>query len=115
MEIGSHTLPPIPHATTNEKLIVGRLVTDLLAAGAKLTVYDGEEETVVDSTDAKIIFEALCSTDGDVIYVSLPVDTQRRMVSLVWGNDTDVISDYSIALEPLLAGANALAEELSNG
>jgi hypothetical protein len=45
------TLPAIPHATTNEKLIVGQLVSDLLAGGCMLTVYDGEASTVTLSND----------------------------------------------------------------
>lgn len=106
--MSASTLPPIPHASTNEKLIVGKLVTDLLAAGHMLTVYDGGEDVVVLSNDADAIFKALSSTDRDVIRV-----TPRGWVLLVWGNDVDVISDYTMSLEPLLAGANALAEELS--
>lgn len=106
------SLPPIPHATTNEKLIVGKLVTDLLAAGCMLTVNDGEEDVVVHSNDAAVIFAALSSTDEDWLVVTMP-GQKPAWVRLIWGNDVDVISDYVIRLETLLAGANALAEELS--
>lgn len=109
------SLPPIPHASTNEKLIVGRLVIDLLAAGCMLTVNDGEENVVVHSNDPAAIFAALSSTDEDYLVV-----THKELLSggsgwvrLIWGNDVDVISDYVMRLETLLAGANALAEELS--
>jgi len=106
------SLPPIPHATTNEKLIVGKLVADLLAAGYKLTVYDGEEYVLKASTDAAAIFKALSSTDMDRLYTH-DAANKNSWVLLVWGNDCDVISDYGMSLEETLSGANALAEELS--
>lgn len=106
-------LPAIPHATDNEKRIVGKLVTDLLAAGAQLSVNDGEEVTVTRSTDADKIFAALSSTGEDYLMVDFPATGPRqRWVRLIWGNDVDVISDYHVSLEKLLAGANALAVEL---
>lgn len=109
-------LPPIPHATTNEKLIVGKLVTDLLAAGCLLTVNDGEDDVVIASTDAEAIYKAMSSTDEDWLIVS-KVDGCNAFwpawVRLVWGNDVDVISDYITRLEKLIAPANELAESLS--
>lgn len=108
-------LPAIPHATDNEKRIVGRLVTDLIAAGAQLSVNDGEEVTVMRSTDADKIFVALSSTGEDYLMVDFPATGPRqRWVRLIWGNDVDVISDYHTSLEPFLAGANALASELDS-
>jgi len=106
------TLPPIPHGTTNEKLIVGKLVQDILAAGNTITVNDGEDETLVCSTDAKAIFEALASTDEDYVIVNSNQNGRYGWVRLIWGNDHDIISDYTTNLETLLAGANALADEL---
>lgn len=103
-------LPAIPHATDNEKRIVGKLVTDLLASGATLSVNDGEEITIKNSSDPDTIYAALSSTCEDYLMVDGP---GRRWVRLIWGNDVDVISDYVIRLEDLLAGANALAEELT--
>lgn len=109
----SLSLPPIPHATTNEKLIVGKLVMDLLTAGCQITVNDGEEDVVRACTDATLIWPALSSTDMDYLFVCRPGETRNRSVTLVWGNDLNVISDYSIALEALVAPANALSETLS--
>lgn len=107
------TLPPIPHGTTNEKLIVGKLVTDLLAAGLHLSIWNGGDEPELDhSTDAAAIFAALAASDQDeVICYDL---TKRRMgwILLIWGNDCSVISNYNTSLETLLAGANAFADEL---
>lgn len=107
-------LAPIAEASDNEKRIVGRLVTDLLRGGCKITVNDGEEDVLEQSADADAIFKAMGSTDRDELFVHLPDPDRRhpRWVLLIWGNDVDVISDYSTILEPLMAGANALAEEL---
>lgn len=105
-------LPAIPHATTNEKLIVGKLVTDLLAAGCVLTVNDGEEDVLIDSKDAEAVYSALGSTDEDWLFVKYGALKGPGWVRLIWGNDVDVISDYSMSLEPYIAGANALANEL---
>jgi hypothetical protein len=105
-------LAPIPHATTNEKLIVGKLVADLLAAGFNLSVYDGEEYALSHSTDADAIYKALASTDTDRLYAYKTNERRRALVLLVWGNDVDVISDYSVSLEPHITGANHLADTL---
>lgn len=97
MTIGSQvTIPPIPHGSVTEKAIVGKLVTDLLAAGLKISVFDGEETTVRRSADAKTIFEALASTDSDTLLIYRTDDPKRiGSILLIWGNDHDIISDYS--------------------
>lgn len=102
-------LPAIPNATDNEKRIVGKLVTDLLAADFVLSVYDGEDIPLKKSTDAAAIFAALGSTGEDYLIAHGKVD---RWIRLIWGNEVDVISDYHVSLERYMAGANALAREL---
>lgn len=105
-------LPAIPHATDNEKRIVGKLVTELLEIqGLTLSVNDGEEVTVKRSTDAAQIYAALSSTGEDYLIVH-ELGMTDRWVRLIWGNDVDVISDYHVKLERYIAGANALANEL---
>ncbi len=112
MKIGSIELPPIPHASTNEKLIVGRLVADLLAAGLTITVWNGGETSEIENcTDAAKIFAELGASDQDELTLDGP-DGYAGWIRLVWGNDVDVISDYSTRLETVMAAANALAEEL---
>lgn len=103
-------LPAISHATDNEKRIVGKLVTDFLEQGIGITVNDGEETVLLNSTDPDAIYAALGSTGQDNIYVM--ISGKRKWISLVWGNDVDVISYYHVSLEPYLAGANALANEI---
>ena len=106
-------LAPIPDATDNEKRIVGKMVEDLLAAGLCLSVNDSEEIALKRSTDPAAIFAALGSTGEDYLMVHIP-NQRDQWVRLIWGNDVDVISDYHVALEKLLTGANALANELDH-
>lgn len=113
LRIAIAELPCIPHASDTERRIVGKLVEDLLAAGFALSVNDGEEVTVSKSKDPTEIYAALSSTDTDLLMVHSTNDVRDRWIRLVWGNDCDVISDYLTSLEPFLAGAEALAEELS--
>ena len=105
-------IPPIPHADEIERRIVGRAVMDLLNAGYLISVYDGGETTVKNSNDPNVIWPALASTDMDLLFVSHP-RFKRSTVQLVWGNGCDVISDYGVSLEGVLANANELAETLS--
>jgi hypothetical protein len=106
-------LPPIPHASDVEKRIVGKVVELLLEAGYSITVNDGEDDTVEKSRDPVAIFPALCSTDADTLFVSLPgARTHFSFVLLVWGNDCDVISNYGMSLDAILKPANDLADEL---
>jgi hypothetical protein len=113
MVIGSQvTLPPIPHGSTNEKLIVGKLVTDLLAAGCNLSIWNGgDEPELAHSIDAAAIFAALSATDDDEI-IAFKEGKRVGWVQLIWGNDCDIISNFTSTIEPLLAGANELADEL---
>jgi hypothetical protein len=71
------------------------LVGALLEAGYSISVYDGEETVLKKSTDADDIFMALGSTDIDVLNVLRAASPRRGFVMLVWGNDVDVIHDWS--------------------
>ena len=99
-----------------EKRIVASAIADLLEAGFEVTVYDGEEETVVRSTDAGEIAAAMMTTDEDYLYVHSPGDgaQHRGWVRFVYGNDgPDVINDYTVNLEAVLRKTNELAEQLN--
>jgi hypothetical protein len=104
-------IPEIEHASEVERRIVGKLVQDALAGGYDLSVWDGGEMTVVESHDPDEIYKALATTDSDTLYIHIR-DKNPPGVMLVWGNDCSVISDYNTSLEALIAGANALADEL---
>lgn len=106
-------LPAIPHASEIEKRIVGKLVTDLLAAGYVITVNDGEDDCLVQSTEPAKIFDALSSTDTDKLYLHKDL-RHAGWILLVWGNDAHVISNSTTGsdLEAAMAGADALSTKL---
>lgn len=103
-------IPVIGYASEIERRIVARLVTDLLAAGYTLSVNDGGKEDVLQfATDAEPVFKALASTDQDILYANM--GAKRAFVLLVWGNDQDIISDYSTSLEAVLEPINDWIDE----
>jgi len=94
-----------------EREIITRLVGDALKAGYTLGVNDGEETTLRQCSDAAVVLNAMFTTDEDLLLVYLNGE-QFGWVKLVYGNDGwDVISDYTINLEHIMAGANAVAKE----
>ena len=97
---------------TIERKIVLRLIDDLLAAGCELSVFDGEE-LYPSTTDRAAVIDAVMNTDADTLMVRRARDGLKGWVELVYGNDGwDVISDYTVSLEPLLAGVNGHASSL---
>ncbi len=110
-----HTISD-PH----EKQIVSLLVKGFLAAGCKLGVNDGEVTTVRLSTNEEEIFDALATTDEDLLLVWLPDSTSKNeydWIRLIYGNGWDVISDNTLALSehPVVLEAEALANKLCEG
>ena len=107
-------LAPIPNASDNEKKIVGRLITDILAAGYSVSIWNGGDDAeIISSSDTDRIFKALAASDQDevILYKNC---RRAGWIRLIWGNDVDVISDYTTNLEAIVAGANALANELDS-
>ena len=95
-----------------EKLIAKQCIVDLLAAGCKITVFDGEETTLVDSTDAAAILSAMFTTDEDYLHTTGPIGWVR----FIYGNDGwDVINDYTTNLEPFLVRTMTLSEKICAG
>ncbi|MEF2146662.1 MAG: hypothetical protein V3573_14545 [Desulfovibrionaceae bacterium] len=86
-----------------ETQIATRVVNSLLDAGYTVGVNDGEEITVRRSTDRTEIMAALETTDEDYI-LAYDATTGRNIswVWLVWGNDEDLITDYTVNLEPVV-------------
>lgn len=102
-----------------EVRIVKQIVKDALAAGYALSVDDGGDEVALSqSTSRKDALDALMNTDEDRLIVerfdrTTGARIESGWVRLVYGNDGwDVINDYTLNLEDVLAGANKLAESL---
>jgi hypothetical protein len=100
-----------------EAKIVRKLIEDILAAGLTISVYDGGDYPVRYGADLETVFEALASTSEDELVIYWPKDAQgNRMrvgwIRLVYNGDYSVISDYTVNLEPQIADASKLADEL---
>lgn len=96
-----------------ERRICNRVIQDLLGQGYSLGVNDGEETVVTHCTDQTKIAEAMFSTDEDYLLVYQPgKDRHFGWVRLIYGNGCDVVSDYTINLEPHLEAANKYADSL---
>lgn len=99
-----------------ERKIIRKLAEDLIAAGFLISVNDddtGQGDTVLrDSSDVEAILGVMFTTDGDLLIVrTIANHFHKGWVRLIHGNGCDVISDYTVNLEPYMAGANALAEQ----
>lgn len=78
----------------HEMMIARRIIEDALYLDYKMSVYDGEETIVHKSSDFWEVYGALGTTDYDAI--RFYADGKLiGSVALVWGNDTDVIHDWS--------------------
>lgn len=89
-----------------EQKIARRLVCDLLTAGYNVTVNDGVEDVLSGSRDPFAVLHAMfgyyTATDENVLFVQGTGDG-GGWVKLVYGNGGwDVISDYTVNLEPVL-------------
>ncbi len=104
-----------------EERIARATVRALLAAGYEVSVFNGEEETKRSGEFAEVA-GALFETDEDwlrvheVVLPSLGGSRRVGWVRFVYGNDGwDVICDYTVNLEAVLAPVNAMAEGLERG
>ena len=98
-----------------ERQIARRAAKDLIAAGYKVAVFDGEEIALEASTDVRAIIAAMFSTDEDYLFAMTPGEDGKLKragwVRFIYGNTGfDVINDYTTNLETVLAGTNALAD-----
>ncbi len=94
--------------------IITKTVEDLLNAGFYLAVFDSEEITTPITKNKDVIIDALQTTDYDFLFCySAPDSGRQGFVMFVYGNDGyDVISDYTVNLEPALASVNVYADGL---
>jgi len=92
-----------------ERLIIERILKAAIDASMKVTVSDGEDETLVDSSDLKEIGYHVGSSDETIIKLTddaLPGASKRvGWMLFIHGNGIDVLSDYS---------ANARTESLAD-
>ena len=90
------------YASQIERDIAGRLVTLLLDDGYLVSVDDGEEITLERSADAQEIRKYLCSTGQDTLFLHRRDNQACGWILLIWGNNDDLISDYTVNLEPVI-------------
>lgn len=102
-----------------ERAVIRRAATDILAAGHAITVHDGEDVSVMKSRDLGEIMDAIGATDEEYLKVYEATGDEAKpwrhlgSVFMVYGNEGwDVLADYHVSLESLLAGANDYAETL---
>lgn len=95
-----------------ERQIARKIIEDALAAGYTIDVFDGEDFPLKDSTDVELILGAMFSTDSDKLYLCKD-GKSVGWVYLVYGEyGWDVICDHTMNIEPVLAGALKLSDEL---
>jgi hypothetical protein len=95
-----------------ERQIAQKIIEDGIAAGYTIDVYDGGATVLKRSIDPEAIVGAMFSTDSDLLVFH---EGDRRMgtVWFVYGNSGwDVVADYSISLEHIMANADKLSDEL---
>ena len=86
----------INNASIDERIVATQLVDALLRRGLAVSVYDGEEETVTDSTDRAEILDALNTADSDT------VSAGDFSFWLLFGEGgDDLIADYSYSKDSL--------------
>lgn len=102
------------YATFAERRIAEKLVGDILAAGMAVSVDDGGGFPVKRSTDGAAILGALATSGEDTLIIRGADGERVGFVSLIWGNECDLISDHtaSPALDSLVKGASDLADKL---
>ena len=104
-----------PEMDATERGIVLTILEDALQAGYKVTVCDGAENAIENSTSKEAIFAAMFSTGADTLFFDDQDGQQVGWIFLVYGNRECVVSDCTdnMAMESLLKNADALAERYS--
>ncbi|EBW7170423.1 TPA: hypothetical protein OR504_004258 [Escherichia coli] len=98
-----------------ERAIAREAIKGLLADDFKISVFDGEQTTLKDSTDAAAIEAVMFTTDEDQLHVSHQHVDEKGWVLFIYGNDGhDVIADHTTNLEMSLKGAAELADKIAD-
>lgn len=104
--------PDVKRRVAVETRIVKSTVKELLSHGFLLTVDDGDGETSKPTNNVKTLHGFLMETDDDYLHVYSD-GKHFGWVRFVYGNDGwNVMSDYTVNLEPFLTATNKLAESL---
>ena len=82
-----------------EEQIIRATIAALLAENYLLSVNDGEETVLKNSTDADTIFAAMRTTCEDYLY-AVKSGQRYGWVLFIHGNGGDIISDYTVNLGP---------------
>lgn len=86
-----------------EAAIALELAHALIREGYRISVNDGEEFVLNDSTNVEEVLLAMFSTDQEYWYVSTEVNSYDMFIRFIYGNDGyDVVSDYSIGIERIV-------------
>ena len=99
------------------KKIITRLLDDVLAAEWLVSIDVGEDELELAlSDDREQILDRLNATGQDTLILTRPGSSDRPEICLVYGNEPyEVISDYTVSITPLLAGAQTVADQIEQG
>lgn len=85
-----------------EQQIATNLIRSALAQGWTVSVFNSSEPdgewTVKTSTNFDQIFDSLDTTEGDTLRFRKANGESKGWAVLIWGNDDDLISDYSDSL-----------------
>lgn len=87
------------------------VVSKLLEAGYALNVYNGGDtnELPAFTTDGKVILAAMMEADEDHL-LARKAGERQAVVVLIYGNDTDLLSDWSTSIDALLQPALSYAD-----
>lgn len=102
------------HLDLVESVIIHQIITDALARGWAVSVFDGTEYALDASTDPASICAEVAATDTTSLtfWDRAGAGSRVGMVFLVHGNGVDVISDHTdvAPIHDLLRRAETLAE-----
>lgn len=97
-----------------ERRILRAVIMDLRAAGFALSTEDQDTGETIDfaGQSVKKIMDEMTACDDGRLYATRADFQKTQWVYFVYGNDGwDVISDYSVPLEPFLKRADAISDK----
>lgn len=95
-----------------EKTIARRVVKDALAAGYALGIENGGDSFELENCAEfkKVVAEMFATDEEYLLFYKL--EKRVGWVRFVYGNEGwDVMADWTVNIEPVLAGANEIADK----